>query len=127
MGRAFARAFDRFGTPVAEALIEAGVPCRWLAREKLSERACLLSGRGQVLVARDRIVGGAAQHVTSAGLLHQIALIGRVDVDRHAQLFDLSPEATARLGGVLEGVPLDSLESVGRRSVGLGLAWYDRV
>lgn len=103
VGRDFVRAYGRFGAGLVRALADEGLEARWAAPPGLVEEYCPLSSAGKVLVVDGRIVGGAAQHVTSNALLHHGAVsvgIDRAAVDR---LFDLPAGGPSRrLGGLAE-------------------------
>lgn len=74
--RGFVREFAALGAPIAEALTEAGAPAAWGEPLGLSERFCLFGSRGRVLLAGDRAIGGAAQHLAGPALLHH-GVVGR--------------------------------------------------
>jgi lipoate-protein ligase A len=103
VGRDFVRAYARLGAPLVRLLADEGRSARWTAAPGLADAYCPLSALGQVLVVDDRIVGGAAQHVTAKALLHHGSLstgIDRASVDR---LFGLAPGGpSARLAGLAE-------------------------
>lgn len=103
VGRDFVRAYDRFGAGLVRALVDEGLEARWAEPPGLAEAYCPLSSQGEVLVVNGRIVGGAAQHVTSTALLHHGAVsvaIDRAAVDR---LFGLPAGGpSTRLGGLSE-------------------------
>lgn len=103
VGRDYARAYDRLGAGVVDWLRRHGVGAAWSPAPGVSDDCCVLSGRGRVLTIGSRIVGGAAQHLTRAALLHQ-GMIARV-VDRSAtgRIFGLTePTVLERLAGLEE-------------------------
>ncbi len=118
VGRDFVTAYDRFGSGVAQFLSDRGVATRWAPPPALSEDYCLLSGRGRVLWARDRVLGGAAQHLGRNALLHHGILTARIDRERAARLTGLAQPAI--------DPPLTSLAELGiaepARELAVGLA-----
>jgi lipoate-protein ligase A len=109
VGRDFVRAYGRFGAPVIRALEGFGLATTWAPPLGLAEEYCLLSRRGSVLAAGGRVLGGAAQHATGTGLLHHGVVARAVDAPRLRDLFQLDPDAVARLTGWSESKPdLDS-------------------
>lgn len=102
VGRDYVHAYRRFGHGVVAGLAPWIPDVAWAPGPALLPELCYLSGRGEVLGARDRIVGGAAQHRTGGALLHH-GLIG-FELDRSilARLFDLPPGADRRLGGLVD-------------------------
>jgi lipoate-protein ligase A len=106
VGRTFVREYRRLGAGVATYLNRRGIPADWTAPPGLATDYCALSGRGEVLSVGDRILGGAAQHVTRAALLHQGML--PLTVDR---------ELVGRLWGIHDRSALGRL--VGLRDLGI--------
>jgi len=101
VGRDFARAYDRLGRGVVRGLAKAGVHAEWLAAFGLTEDYCPLSSRGEVLVVEGKIVGAAAQHLTSSALLHQGSVSWEIDRGEVDRLFALRPGGpAAHLGGL---------------------------
>lgn len=97
VGRDFVRGFNRLGAGVVRWLASLGVTATWADPPALSRDCCFLSDRGQVLVVDGRVLGGAAQHLTSARLLHQGAIATSVDRARVAEVFALDERALDRL------------------------------
>lgn len=103
VGGGFARAYARLGRGIVQALEGTGVSVAWAPAAGPSPEYCTLSSRGEVLAHGERIVGGAAQHVTARALLHHGAVSYRVDRSLLAQIFDLPLDgAVARLAGVAD-------------------------
>ncbi len=101
VGRDFARAYGRLGRGAVTFLAGLGLDGAWIPAPGVSERYCTLSARGQVLAARGRILGGAAQHATAAALLHQGAISVGLDRDAIDRIFGLSPPGLSeRLTGL---------------------------
>jgi lipoate-protein ligase A len=103
VGRQFVRAFGRFGRGVVRFLGTLGVAAEWTEAPGLDRGYCTLSARGSVLASRDRILGGAAQHLTGNALLHHGAISLTVDRGAIDRLFGLSPGGpSCRLQGLRE-------------------------
>jgi lipoate-protein ligase A len=101
VGSGFVGAYGRLGAGVVRFLRRRGVASEWTAPPHLVPDLCVLSGRGQVLAVDDRVLGGAAQHVSRSALLHQGMIPLDVDRERIARLFDIpGPEPMARLAGL---------------------------
>ncbi len=110
VGRDFVRAYGRLGAGAVRFLAERGVAAGWVPAPGLSDEACLLGRRGEVLSAGPRILGGAAQHLTAASILHHGVIAVEGEPDLEAELFDV-PTALlrARRAGLRElGVTLSS-------------------
>ena len=108
VGRDFSRAYGRLGSAVVTGLSAFGLRGQWVGAPGLVEDYCPLSSRGEVLVAGGKVLGGAAQHVTSSALLHHGSVSWNIDRPEVDRLFDLPPGGPSqRLGGVAElgGVP----------------------
>lgn len=88
-GRDFASAYARLGRGVVQWLADLGVAAVWSPPLALSKEFCLLGARGNVLTVSGRVLGGAAQHLTSRALLHHGTVGLRVDRPLLARLFDL--------------------------------------
>ncbi len=100
VGRTYVRDYARFGRALCDELAARGTPAAWRPAPGLVEELCVLSSRGHVLRAADRIVGGAAQHLTRDALLHHGFLARGVDRERAARIFAAPLELLAReLGG----------------------------
>ncbi len=103
VGNDFLRAYGRLGRGAVEFLHNLGLSAAWTPALGLAAQYCTLSERGEVLSARDRIVGGAAQHLTSSALLHQGTISTELDRPLVDRLFDLNaPSPTARLSSLRE-------------------------
>ncbi len=103
VGRDFARAYDRLGAPVVTFLRSEGLDAEWVASPGVSDEYCTLGLRGKVLSAQGRILGGAAQHATSAAVLHHGAISWTVDRPALGRLFcDRGEELAGRLAGLAE-------------------------
>lgn len=109
VGTDFVRAYGRIGAGLVRWLAAHGVDAAWVPAPGVNPDYCVLSGRGEVLVARDRVLGGAAQQLTRSALLHQGMIAGRVDRALVARLFSIeSPSTLSRLVGLDElGVAVD--------------------
>jgi lipoate-protein ligase A len=106
VGRDFSKAYARLGAGPVRFLDALGVQAAWRPPLGLQTECCLLSGRGSVLTVAGRALGGAAQHITGAALLHHGVLPYRLDPSRLQALFDLSPEVVERsLIGLEEVAP----------------------
>jgi lipoate-protein ligase A len=130
VGRDFARAYPRLGSGPARFLKGQGLAdARWEPAPGLSSDLCLFGSRGQVLVAKSRIVGGASQHLTSRALLHHGALSGHVDRGRLARIFDAAPADLERRLASLDELLGDvaSATLLGRLRENLGRALDERL
>ncbi len=107
VGRDHVRAYVRLGAPVVTALGRLGIPAAWRAAPALVDDYCTLSSLGEVLVAGEAIVGGAAQHATATAVLHHGGISWRVD-----------RPAVDRLFGLAAGGPSSRLAGIGSRSSG---------
>jgi lipoate-protein ligase A len=112
VGRDFLRSFARFGAGASSFLSGRGVPVHWVPAPGVLHDYCPLSDRGEVPEGRGRILGGAAQHLSGATLLHQGTFSLTVDRPLLDRLFDpASSGASQRLGSLremgIEGEPLD--------------------
>lgn len=106
VGRDFARAYGRLGEGLVTGLEAVGVRARWADAPGLAEAYCPLSSRGQVLAVDGGVLGGAAQHATSATLLHHGSVSWAVDRQEVDRLFDLPAGGPSlRLVGVAELQP----------------------
>lgn len=101
VGGDFTRAYARLGRGVVRWLEGHRLDARWSAPPGLVPEYCTLGPRGWVLSARDRILGGAAQHVVREALLHHGTISVSVDRPTIDRLFDLPPPSpTERLAGL---------------------------
>lgn len=106
VGRGFVRAYDRLGQGIVDALDAHGVDAAWGPPLDRSPECCLLGGRGRVLRVGDRVVGGAAQHLTGSALLHHGVVLAAPDRALGARVFDLARADADRLVGTdALGVP----------------------
>ena len=108
--RPLAGSYRRFGAGIVRALGRHGIETEWRPGPQLSEAYCLLSGQGEVLWTRSRIVGGASQHLTAKGLLHHGFLARRVDSEGLSRIFGIPPETSGTwlTGLCAEGLPVDA-------------------
>ncbi len=116
VGNDFLRAYGRLGRGAVEFLRGLDVSADWTPAPGLAAPYCTLSARGEVLSAGERILGGAAQHLTSSALLHQGTI--SVDIDRALvdRLFDLGrPSPAARLASLRELGATAPSEELGER------------
>lgn len=102
VGDDYVHAFARLGQGVADFLYERGVAAAWGDPPGTDPDYCLLSARGAVLVARDRVLGGAAQHLAGGALLHHGIVPLELDRALLGQLFALSPASLKRLTSLRE-------------------------
>jgi lipoate-protein ligase A len=103
VGPDYVRAYSRFGAGLLPCLASRGHEAAWVPAPGLSTEYCPLSDRGQVLVVDGKVVGAAAQHVTSRGLLHHGALSIRIDREMVGRLFSFAdPSIPAHLSGLWE-------------------------
>jgi lipoate-protein ligase A len=107
VGRDFARAYGRLGRGVVTGLAALGIRASWVGAPGLVDDYCPLSARGEVLATEAKVLGAAAQHVTSSALLHHGSVSWEVDRGEVDDLFALPPGGpSTKLGGVAElGVP----------------------
>ena len=105
VGHDYSRAYARLGRAVVRFLAEAGIRSRWAPAPHLSESYCLLGPRGSALYVDDRVLGGAAQHVTARALLHHGILPRTLDVRALEEIFGVP-----RKGGLER---LTSLQELG--------------
>ena len=102
VGRDFVRAYARLGEGVVRFLVERGVPVRWQDPPGTDPDYCFLSARGLVLKHGEKVLGGAAQHLTRGTLLHHGILPLVLDRPLLQRLFGLSVAATERLTSLRE-------------------------
>jgi len=103
VGVDYVHAYPRLGAGVVRFLRRHHLDGTWSAPPDVSTDCCVLSGRGQVLTVSDRILGGAAQHVTRTALLHQGMVSSAVDREAVGRLFAIEvPSALVRLAGTRE-------------------------
>jgi lipoate-protein ligase A len=103
VGRDFVRAYGRLGVGVLHFLKARGKTAGWGPPLGLEPDICFLSERGQVLKVGDRVLGGAAQHLSGRALLHHGVVSRRVDRALVSRLFGLPrPEDLDRLTSLEE-------------------------
>lgn len=95
------RAYGRLGGAPARLLSGPGRPVRWRCVPALHPELCFLSGRGEVLTAHGRVLGGAAQHRTARALLHHGLLVARVPREEIGAIYGLTESEVA---GALTGL-----------------------
>ncbi|HTT25487.1 MAG TPA: hypothetical protein VMH90_00800, partial [Thermoplasmata archaeon] len=118
IGRGFVRAYGRYGAPLVRALATAGVEARWTTAFALSDQFCLFGPRGDVLAVGERALGGAAQHLTKAGLLHHAVVGASLDRGALAALFGVPDRLLAdRLTAFGECAGTADLAEVGRTAL----------
>ena len=104
--RGFTRAYGRFGDGLVRALASFGVESRWSDALGLSEEFCFLGGRGCALLSNDRVLGGAAQHLTRSAVLHHGVAPLTLDRRRIEAVFGLAPAVSEpKLTSLVELVP----------------------
>jgi len=117
-GRGFVRAYATLGAPVVAALADAGIAAAWGPALSLSDRFCLFGARGELLRVDGRALGGAAQHLSGAALLHHGTLNVSVDRTAIADLFGVDAGALRdRLTALEELRPTASAERIGRAAL----------
>jgi len=89
VGRSYVTAYERLGTGVLRFLEASGVRAQWVPASGDSPSYCTLGPRGFVLTVGDRILGGAAQHLTQDALLHHGILPWTLDRPLLHRIFDL--------------------------------------
>ena len=114
VGRDFVRAYARLGEGVVRFLAERGVPARWQDPPGSEPDYCFLSARGLVLKHGEKVLGGAAQHLTSGTLLHHGVLPLELDRPLLRRIFRLSATAADQL---------TCLRELGIREESEPLAW----
>lgn len=91
VGRDYVRAYARLGRSVVRFLDSEGVPASWEPPPGLRDDYCLFGSRGSVLHAGNRILGGAAQHLTARALLHHGILPRSIDRVALSRIFGARP------------------------------------
>ncbi len=122
VGRDFVHAYARLGEGVVRFLAAEGIRARWSEPPRLADDYCTLGSGGEVLADGSAILGGAAQHATSAALLHHGAVSLTVDRTRVDRLFGFeAPSPSSRLAGLRElGVERTPAELAERLARALG-------
>ncbi|MCI4345540.1 MAG: hypothetical protein L3K07_02115 [Thermoplasmata archaeon] len=104
--KGFRCAYGPLGEGPARLFADAGLNSKWVPATGKHPELCFLGARGEVLEVEGRILGGAAQHLTSTTLLHHGILPYRVDAERLSAVFALPAEEVAgRLVGYEELLP----------------------
>ena len=96
VGSDYAKGYARLGAGVVDALRARDVPAAWTPPIGVAPEYCFLGPRGEALSVGGRVLGGAAQHLTSRALLHQGVVARRVDVPQLERLFGLRREVSER-------------------------------
>jgi lipoate-protein ligase A len=96
VGRDYVRAYGRLGRPLVDALQRWMPALGWGAPLGLSSELCLLGPRGSVLLAGDRVLGGAAQRFTARALLHHGLVRRARDAELTCRLFGLARDVVDR-------------------------------
>lgn len=126
VGRDFVRGYARLGEAVVGTLRSLGLASSWADAPAVCEEYCPLGSRGKVLVADGRVLGGAAQHVTSRALLHHGAISTAVDRPLLDLLFGWTdPGPASRLVGLSE-LGVDRPAELLARELDAGLARFVR-
>ena len=102
VGHDYVRAYARLGEGVVHFLSERGARAKWVAPPAIDPNYCLLSARGSVLVHGEKVLGGAAQHLTGTALLHSGIVPFELDRPLLEKIFALSPKAVSRLTSLRE-------------------------
>lgn len=102
VGNDYVHAYPRLGAGVVDFLTDRGAAARWADPPGSNPEYCLLSARGSVLVAQDKVLGGAAQHLAHGALLHHGIVPLELDRPLLRQLFGLSSTAVNRLTSLRE-------------------------
>jgi lipoate-protein ligase A len=114
VGSDYVHAYARLGAGVVRFLAERNVTASWVDPPGTDPDYCLLSARGSVLTLRDKVIGGAAQHVNPTALLHTGIVPWELDRPALRTLFGLSTTSLARL---------TSLHEIGVEGPPESLAW----
>jgi lipoate-protein ligase A len=93
VGRSYVTGYPRLGAGAVRFLDTAGIRARWVPSFGISSSYCTLGGRGHVLVVGDRILGGAAQHLSRNALLHHGILPRTLDRRLIGRVFELPAES----------------------------------
>lgn len=102
VGRDYVHAYARLGEGVVRFLAERGVSSKWTEPPGIDPGYCLLSARGSVLAVREKVLGGAAQHLARGALLHHGILPLELDRPLLGKLFGLTERALNRLTSLRE-------------------------
>jgi lipoate-protein ligase A len=114
VGREFARAYARLGTPLVDALAALRVTADWRSSPGTSAEFCLLGPRGETLFAGPAAIGGAAQHLTAASLLHHGIVSVEVDRPMLQDLFGLDTLTASGVSGLRSLGVSSSSEEIAR-------------
>lgn len=122
VGRSYVTDYPRLGTGAVLFLETMGIRAQWVPSSGTSSTYCTLGRRGYVLMVDDRILGGAAQHLTRDALLHHGILPRTLDRPLIERVFDLPAlGGTDRLTS-LEELGCSEPATVGARRLALALA-----
>lgn len=102
VGTDYVHAYGRLGAGVVAFLAERKVVARWTDPPGTSPDYCILSARGSVLAVGDRVLGGAAQHLSAEALLHHGILPTGLNRPMLARLFRLSDRQLRSLTSLRE-------------------------
>jgi len=102
VGNDYVRAYARLGEGIVRFLSERGVVAKWVDPPDTDPEYCLLSARGSVLSHREKVLGGAAQHLAGGALLHSGIVPLELDRPLLGRLFGLSASALERLTSLRE-------------------------
>jgi lipoate-protein ligase A len=109
VGDDYVHAYARLGAGVVRFLAERGAVAAWTDPPGSDPDYCLLSARGSVLGLKEKVLGGAAQHLAGGALLHHGIVPLELDRPLLHKLFGLSPKALERLTFLrelgIEGTP----------------------
>jgi lipoate-protein ligase A len=89
VGRSYVTNYPRLGAGVVRFLRTAGIRARWVPSSGNSSSYCFLGPRGYVLTVGDRVLGGAAQHLTRSALLHHGIVPRTLDRALIERIFEL--------------------------------------
>ncbi|MFZ0891326.1 MAG: hypothetical protein WB778_01040 [Thermoplasmata archaeon] len=110
VGRDFVKAYGRLGEGITQFLATHDVDAAWVESPGISHDYCLLGARGQVLQVGSRVLGGAAQQLAKAMLLHHGILPARIDERLIHDLFDLTPRTIRERLTALSEIGIDPAE-----------------
>lgn len=102
VGHDYVHAYARLGAGVVRFLSERGVDAIWGEPPGSDPDYCLLSARGSVLLVREKVLGGAAQHLAGGALLHHGIVPLELDRALLHKLFGLSSKTQERLTSLRE-------------------------
>jgi len=102
VGTDYVHSYARLGEGVVRFLADRGVRSAWVAPPGTDPDYCLLSARGSVLAQGEKILGGAAQHLSGKALLHHGILPLEIDRLLLETVFRLPKPSLARLTSLRE-------------------------